>query len=102
MNIVGNTAAAQIHERTISLRFLGIILRVLILEVSLYKVYITNQFQTICSGAGGNPLVEVTVNSKEENSLDVCPNTSKNSALNIKSAFSVGFGDSLKKKHIYV
>jgi hypothetical protein len=36
----------RIHERTISLRFPGIILRVLRLEVSLYIVYITNQFQT--------------------------------------------------------
>jgi hypothetical protein len=35
------------HERTISLRFLGIILRVLKLEVSFYDVYISNQFQTI-------------------------------------------------------
>jgi hypothetical protein len=33
-----------IHERTISLTFLGIILRVLRLEVSVYNVYITNQF----------------------------------------------------------
>ncbi len=33
-----------IHERTISLRFLGIILRVLRLEVSVYNVYIPNQF----------------------------------------------------------
>ncbi len=35
-----------IHVSTISFRFLGIILRVLRLEVSVYKVYITNQFQT--------------------------------------------------------
>jgi hypothetical protein len=47
-------------------------LRVLRLEVSVYNVYITNQFQsTFAQGGGGeNPLVEVTVNSKEENSLD--------------------------------
>jgi hypothetical protein len=32
-------------ERTISVRFLGIFLRVLRLEVCLYNVYITNQFQ---------------------------------------------------------
>ncbi len=37
-------------------------------EVSLYNFYITNQFQT-----GVNPFVEVTVNSKEENSSDFCP-----------------------------
>ncbi len=38
---------SRIYERTISLRFLGIILRVLSLEVSVYNVYITNQFQTL-------------------------------------------------------
>ena len=37
---------SQIHERSISLRFLGIILRGLRLEVSEYNVYITYQFQT--------------------------------------------------------
>jgi hypothetical protein len=47
--------------------FLGIILRVLRLEVSAYNVYITNHFQT--TSAGG-----VTVNSMEENSSDFCPN----------------------------
>ncbi len=36
---------SRIHELTISLRFLGIILRVLKLEVSVYNVYIKNQFQ---------------------------------------------------------
>ncbi len=42
------------------------------LEVFVYKVYITNQFQTTFARGGGGgviPLVEVTVNSKEENSL---------------------------------
>ncbi len=44
---------------------MGIILRVLRLEVSVNNVYeyIPNQFQTTFA-----PLVEVTVNSKEENS----------------------------------
>ena len=37
----------------ISLRFLGIILRVLRLEVSVYNVYITNQFKTTFAGRGG-------------------------------------------------
>ncbi len=32
-----------VHEHMISLRFLGIILRVRRLEVSVYNVYITNQ-----------------------------------------------------------
>jgi hypothetical protein len=60
-----------IHERTIWLRFLGIIIR---LEVSVYNVYSKNQFQTThAGGGGGNPLVEVTVSSKEENTSDFCP-----------------------------
>jgi hypothetical protein len=37
---------SRIQERTLSLRFLSIILKVLRLEVSVYSVYITNQFQT--------------------------------------------------------
>jgi hypothetical protein len=66
---------SRIHERTTSLSFLGIILRVLGREDSLYNVYITDQFQTIFARRGGevgvklNPLVEVTVNSNE-----FCPN----------------------------
>ncbi len=48
----------------ISLRFLR-------LEVSVYNIYITNQFQTTFASGGGGVLVEVTVNSKEE---DLCPN----------------------------
>ena len=44
-------SCSRIHERTISLRFLGsIILRVLRLEVSQYNVYITNQFQMLGGG----------------------------------------------------
>jgi hypothetical protein len=35
------------------MRFLGIILRVLRLGVSVYNVYITNQFQTTFAGGGG-------------------------------------------------
>jgi hypothetical protein len=47
--------------------FLGIILRVLRLQVSVYNVYIINQFQsTVLKGGGGvKSLIEVTVN---------CPN----------------------------
>ncbi len=65
--------------------FLGIILRVLRLEVSVYNVYITNYIvlNHFRPTVGGylNPLVEVTVNSKEENSKTfVVPITSKNSA----------------------
>ncbi len=48
-------------------------LRVLRLEVSVHNFNITNQF---CSrgGVSKNPLVEMTVNSKEENFYDFCPN----------------------------
>ncbi len=64
------------------MRFLGIILRVLRLEIFLYNVYITNHFHHFQNtfdrggkgGGGYNPLVEVTVNSVEENSKDFCPN----------------------------
>jgi hypothetical protein len=44
---------SRIHERTILLRFLGIILRVLRLEVSVYDVYVTNQFHTTFARGGG-------------------------------------------------
>jgi hypothetical protein len=44
---------SRTHKRTIGLRFLGIILRVLRLEVSVYNVYITNQFQTNFAREGG-------------------------------------------------
>jgi hypothetical protein len=53
---------------TISFRFLGIILRVLRLEVSVYNVYITNKFQTTFAQGGGggiNLSVELTVKSKD-------------------------------------
>jgi hypothetical protein len=56
------------------LRFLGIILRVLGLEVSIYNVYFTNQFQTTFAQEGKeeeNSLVEVIVNSKEENFVPI-------------------------------
>jgi hypothetical protein len=61
------------HELTISLGFLGIILRVLRLEVFVYNVYIKHHAVStpFLLGRGGgilNLLVEVTVNSKEENS----------------------------------
>ncbi len=46
-------SGSRIHERTISLRFLGIIWRVLSLEVSVHNVYITNQFQPFLFKRGG-------------------------------------------------
>jgi hypothetical protein len=61
---------SRIHERTISLRFLGIILRVRRLKVA-------NQFQTTFAqgkGGGVKSVGEVTVDSKEENSEHFCPN----------------------------
>jgi hypothetical protein len=66
----------RIHDRTISSRFLGISLRVLKLEVSVYNFYITNQFQTTYAGDG----VEETVNNKEETLKTFVSITSKNSA----------------------
>jgi hypothetical protein len=45
--------SSRIHERSISLRFLGIILRFLGLEVSINYVYITKQFQTSFAEGGG-------------------------------------------------
>jgi hypothetical protein len=48
------TIRSRIHERSISSSFLGIILRVLRLEVSVSNVYITNQFQpTFAQGGVG-------------------------------------------------
>ncbi len=44
---------SRIHERTISVVLLGIIVRVLRLQVSEYNVYITNQFQTTFFRGGG-------------------------------------------------
>jgi hypothetical protein len=41
-----------IHEHTVSLMCLGIILRVLRLEVSVYIVFITNQFSNIFAQGG--------------------------------------------------
>jgi hypothetical protein len=45
---------SRIHERTVSLRFLEIIFRVLRLEDSVFNFYITNQVKTtFLSGGGG-------------------------------------------------
>ncbi len=58
-------------------------MRVLRLEVSVYNVYITNQCQTTFArgegGGGYDPLEEVTVNTKEENSKTFVPIAAKNS-----------------------
>jgi hypothetical protein len=48
----------RIYESTISLRLLGIILRVLRLEVSVYNVYITN-LKIHKRGSTMNPLGEI-------------------------------------------
>jgi hypothetical protein len=47
---------SRIHERTISLRFLGIILSVLRFEDFVYHVYIINQFQTSFAIVGGGAI----------------------------------------------
>jgi hypothetical protein len=76
-----------------TLRFPGITLRVLRLEVSLYNVYITNQFQTTFAQRGGGvkSLVEVTMNSKEENSEDFFPNYLQEFGLRIHLSRTVYF-----------
>ncbi len=48
---------SRILVRKISLRFLGIILQVLRLEVSEYIVYITDQFQATFAGGWGGESV---------------------------------------------
>jgi len=69
---------SQIHESSISLRFLGIILSVLRLKVFVYNVYIKKKFQPFFARRGGGSKIrasKVTVNSKAENSLVFfCPN----------------------------
>ncbi len=58
-SLASSVTRSRIHERTISLRFLGIILRVLRLEISMYHVYITNQFQsTFAQGVGGSKILQ--------------------------------------------
>jgi len=49
---------SRIYKRTISLRFLGIILKVIRLEVSVYNVYLTNQFQTTFTKRGVKFILE--------------------------------------------
>ncbi len=57
----GSESRSRIHERTILLRFLGIILKVLRLEVSVYNVYIINQFQTTVAQKEGGGVKFVTI-----------------------------------------
>jgi hypothetical protein len=59
---------AEFMNGTISLKFLGIIWSVLRLEVSVYNVYITNQFQATFSqgGRGVKSLSRGDCDSKEE------------------------------------
>jgi hypothetical protein len=66
MLVFNSGTRSRIHEHTISLRFLGIILRVLRLEVSVYNVYSTNQFQITFAKGEGKVQSAVHVNSKEE------------------------------------
>ncbi len=54
----GRSMPPSLTGSTIMLRFLGIILRVLRLEVNIYNVYFTNQFQTpfVRGGGGGGKI----------------------------------------------
>jgi hypothetical protein len=53
--LLKSETGSRIHDRTISLRFLAIILKVLRLEVSVYNVYITTHFHTtFVQGGGGD------------------------------------------------
>jgi hypothetical protein len=64
---------SRIYEHKISLKFLGIILRVFRVEVSVYSVYITNQFPaTFAQGEGR--VKTVTVNSRSKTLKTFCPN----------------------------
>jgi hypothetical protein len=68
---------SRIHELKILLRFLDIILRVLRLEVSVYNFFtLQTSFTPLFSMEEWelNPLVKVTVNSKEEKLLILFPN----------------------------
>jgi hypothetical protein len=82
----GSLTRSRIHEREISncVEASGQILRVRRLEVSVYNVYITNQFQHTFAGGGGGGLN--TVNSKEENSGDFCPNYGQEFSLRVRCA----------------
>ncbi len=57
---------SRIHEHTSLLGFLGIILRVLRLEVSMFTLQTSFKPLLLKGGGRVNPSVEVTVNSKEE------------------------------------
>ncbi len=52
---------AEFTKRTISFRFLGIILRVLRLEVSVYNVFTTNELQTTFARRGGGGVITINV-----------------------------------------
>jgi hypothetical protein len=74
--------------------FLGIILRVVRLEVSVYNVYISNQFRTsfepiLLLGGGGNSSVKMTVNSKTLKTFVLI------SSKNLASGIARGWGTSL-------
>jgi hypothetical protein len=65
----------RIHQRTVSMRFLSIILRVLRYEVSYTMFTLQTSFKPLLLRGGGVKSVSsVIVNSKEENSEDFCPN----------------------------
>jgi hypothetical protein len=70
------------------LRFLGITLRVLRLEVSVYNVYITNQFQTTFAPRG------------EGSKIIIFPITSTNLASTMFNTHIINIGD--QNEHIEI
>ncbi len=83
---------SRIHERTISLRFLGIILRVHSFEVSVYNVYNTKRYNLKGDGGGGGriPAIRGDCDCKEENPEDFCPNSVKKFGLRTVFVFYLG------------
>jgi hypothetical protein len=65
---------SRIHERTILLRFLGIILRVLRLETSVYYVYITNLLKATFAQGGRKSVSRGDCEHQGGKLFRLCPN----------------------------
>jgi hypothetical protein len=86
-NWAGILDESRIHKLTITLRFLGIILRVFTFEVFIYNVYI-NKFQPIFSQGGGGGVIPVWLwITRRKTVKNFVPSTFKNSVL--------GFGETI-------
>ena len=72
---------SRIHKRKILLRFLGIVLTVRKLEVSVYIVYITEQFQNSFSWGGGGGVKSVSRG-------DFCPNYVQEFGLSTQALYA--------------